>query len=158
MKIPFYRYVENGQDGHEIYQCLHCGEYLDTIGIDFLYCPYCGIQFNGMILKKDVEYIEGKQQEKTFWKVEHDVRFSMDWPHDENWTIFCGTSPSDIKTTIENLKRAREIIEVDKKEEGCGIHQLRIVKEIVKERKWYKVDRRKYYHKTGKHFTSSLKF
>lgn len=39
-----YRFVEDGDDGHVLYQCLACKEYLPAAGN---YCMECGVKFDG---------------------------------------------------------------------------------------------------------------
>ena len=146
MKIPFYRHVRYENDGHNIFQCLHCGEHLDTIGIEFLYCPYCGIQFKGMIFKKREEYIKRPVTYKTLWRVE--CTLLWDKKDDENWSTYEMNSGLIVK---EAVKRKREGIQEHNGDDGF-LWKFRIVKYLWGVENNIAIDMRKYYKKTGKHF------
>jgi len=155
MNIPFYRYVDDDHDGHTYYQCLNCGTSLDTIGHEFLGCPYCLIRFQGMILPKykfEVHIPYPQESTTNLWQVEHSLRFDKDEAY--NWTCYSGTYPADAKKAVEDMKWARK---ETAKDGDTWIHDLRFTKYVVKQQQYYKLNQRKFFKKFGRFYLPPAK-
>jgi len=147
MNIPFYRCVGYFDDGHYLYECLHCGEKIDVGDGNWspIYCCYCGIEYKGKMLDKKTDYISIPSAEELWFQVEHaydwEDRKELQWS--SNWR---GSHNS--QKAIEMLNKARE--------EG-KIYNKNLVYRIkmTKKTKHYGsiiINTDKYYKKTGKKF------
>ena len=155
MNIPFYRFVVYEDDGHQIYQCLHCGEKID-VGhwpFDPSYCCWCGVQYKGFILPKNYEYIGNKSQEETFYSVQE----GFDWGDgsDMNWSDTNGGN-FDYHKAWESLQDHEIFIEGENQREKMGKVVFRIKRTKKKRHYWnIRIDADEYYKRTGKKFMES---
>jgi len=165
MNIPFYRWVRYDDDGVDIYQCLKCGAQIGVRdgAFDPAYCCYCGIRYEGRILKRQVEYISLPSYEKTEFVVQRCCIWDSDDDKSPGW--------ENLWMQHENPKIALEYMRAEEqshkkeieKNEKKGLNNWFIEKYriIPVKKKCYrypvKIDKMKFYKKTGKFFTDKMR-
>lgn len=158
MNIPFYRYVKYLDDGHELYQCLQCGEKID-VGLPYCsfsprFCCYCGVEYQGAILPKKIAYISSNSKTTELY---FQVESAYDWGDgvELHWNVSWRGSNSPQKVIKylrdEKAEKAKEQrysdrgwkfrITVSKKDISCGYININVDD---------------YYRRTGKKFDRKL--
>jgi len=148
MNIPFYRFVKYRDDGHYLFQCLQCGEYLDTGNFQFgpRFCCFCGVEYKGFILPKNIEYISCPSEEKLYFQIEETYDWNdgeLEWSQDWRGSF-------DPKQAIKYLKEAKE---ERKRDHDGDKYKYRII--TIKKTQYKSsipVDKDQYKRKTGKTF------
>ena len=169
VNIPFYRHVKYLDDGHELYQCLQCGENID-VGLPYYcfsprFCCYCGVEYKGAILPKKEDWVYGSKPKKE--KLLFVIQEATVWEGDEDKEIewhFCSGYGVDRKQVVKDLKYHKDgeegRIAKNKKSDYIGLKFKMIYRIVPQKGKAYPecftIDSDKYYRKTGKKFNRSL--
>jgi len=161
MNYPFYRHVKYLDDGHELYQCLSCGEKID-VGAPYFcfspsYCCFCGVQYKGCILPKKYDWVDIEPGEEMVYIIQEGIVWEGN--EDCNWDD-CWMKTNNPFDAIENLKHQKEYRKEDN-DDPSPYKTYKYVFRIIrrKEMKYYgymKIDVDKYYRKTGKKYKRKL--
>jgi len=152
LNIPFYRCVKYLEDGHYLYQCLHCGAEIDVGAWRWSprFCCYCGIEYKGAMLDKRTDYISIPKTQKLFYQIESAINWEdgqeLQWS--PNWRG--SHNPYEV---IQYLKDERAFKEKESKSKKTNKWEFRI--RVIKKDKYHGcliIDTDKYYRKTGKKF------
>lgn len=155
MNIPFYRFVRYLDDGHNIFQCLQCGEKVD-VESDYQprFCSECGVEYKGFILPKKNEYVPvASKTTELYFQVES----AYDWGDGEelNWKLSWRGSNSS-QEAIKHLKYERAERERDQKYHNNGWKFRITTKKQDKSNGYVIIDVDEYYRRTGKKFDRKL--
>ena len=153
MNIPFLRLVEYRDDGHYVYQCLHCGEKID-VGewkFDPKYCCWCGVEYKGHILEKKLYHVWNTHKSGKLW---FHVEWAYDWGDGDEplWEKDWRKSDSP-KVIIQYLKdaKAEKAEENDRLERGEWLFRVGVSKKEDYST-CTKIDVDEYCRRTGKKF------
>jgi hypothetical protein len=159
MNIPFYRHIKYLDDGHELYQCLQCGEKIDVGEWRFNpnYCCYCGVKYEGFILPKKTDYVLQSSTQEPYFLIQD--AWNWDDGTELRWDDTWRGSP-DLKIAWKLLKDARVNEEDDKKDRVMSKsnegNKFRIVIAKMETRHSCDIDVDEYYRRTGKKFDKKL--
>ena len=158
MNIPFYRFVEYLDDGHNVYQCLKCGKEIDVGGWQFApnFCCYCGIRYEGFILPKNKDWVYAKnsRQEKNTYVIQEAYEWHTDIIKEfsDRWSDTWRKNINPIEAFKMLVNARKEKLEQNKRDNN-GKTIFRIV---IKKEKVYNpcisIDTNKYFQRTGKKF------
>ena len=158
MSIPFYRLVEYKDDGHYIYQCLHCGGYVD-IGHPYFafeprYCCFCGVEYKGFILPKKIDWINAVKTDVLAFQLQE----GHDWSDsgEIEWRNY-GSPQKDPFREFKFMQEMRKQAEEEEKEKSKEPFFTKTYYKIVPVKKTeyhssINIDVDEFYRKTGKKF------
>jgi hypothetical protein len=156
MSIPFYRYVEYWNDGHYIFQCLHCGEKIDVgSGYHPRFCCDCGVEYKGFILPKKIDYVSLPTTSKKVYAIERGIEWDDDSPIDDKTKITWESTWMETdspKQAVEFLRIEREKAKDPDEKPMWGKRKFRIV--MKSETVYHRCDinLEEYRRRTGKNF------
>lgn len=158
MNIPFYRLVENMDDGHDLYECLKCGKRIDVGDSPFLprFCCYCGIEYKGAIPPKQTDWVYPAPSTKKLW---FQVESAYDWGEEAEliWNDVSGTGTNNPLQAVKLLKEARAEREEENERTIKGGWKFRIITtKKEKSHEYIIIDTDKYYQRTGKKFNREI--